>query len=47
MKRSNGTLNLVSNAFTMNGTLDPMVLEGSLRKIDLNYAFNHGKLIID
>lgn len=47
MKSSSGLIDLVANSFTLNGELDPTKFQNSLRKIDLNYAFNHGKLTID
>ena len=47
MKNSEGLIDLVGSSFTSNGEIDPNMFQNSLRKIDLNYAFNHGKLTID
>lgn len=47
MKSSSGLIDLVGSSFTGNGEIDPTIFQNSLRKIDLNYAFNHGKLTID
>lgn len=47
MKKSAYTINLASQAFTSTGTIDADVFKNTVMKVDLNYAFNNGKLIID
>lgn len=47
MKKNSGIIDMAASSFTSNGEIDPDLFQNSLRKIDLNYAFNHGKLTID
>ena len=47
MQKSAYTIGLASAAFNSIGELDKDLLQNSLRRYDLNYAFNDGKLTID
>lgn len=47
MKKNNTLFDAVSNAFTSTGDLSEQVLQSSIMKVDLNYAFNNGRLTID
>lgn len=47
MKKSAYTIGLAAQAFTSSGDIDGSVLQNSVMKVDLNYAFNNGKLTID
>ena len=47
MKKNSYAIALASSAFTATGTLDRDLIQNTLRRIDLNYAFNHGTLTID
>lgn len=47
MKKNNGLMQSVAAAFTSSGELSETVLQSSIRKVDLDYAFNNGKLTID
>lgn len=47
MKKNSYTLQLANAAFTSTGQLSQEVLQSSIMKVDLNYAFNNGKLTID
>ena len=47
MKKNNGLFEALSNAFTSTGDLSEEVLQSSIMKVDLDYAFNNGKLTID
>ena len=47
MKKNNFTLQNIASAFTPTGELTEQVLQTSIKKVDLNYAFNNGKLTID
>ena len=47
MKKNSGLFEAVSNAFTSSGELSEEVLQSSIMKVDLDYAFNNGKLTID
>ena len=47
MKKNNYTLELASAAFTANGEISQNVLQSSIKKVNLDYAFNNGQLTID
>ena len=47
MKKSSYVSGIVSQAFTSTGELKPTVVQSSLDKSNVNYAFNSGKLTID
>lgn len=47
MKKNNGLMQSVAAAFTSSGELSETVLQSSIKKVDLDYAFNNGKLTID
>lgn len=47
MKKSEYTISLAGSLFMSNGQLSGQVVQDSLKKVDLNYAFNNGKLTID
>lgn len=47
MKKNNYILEFASTAFTSSGELSEEVLQSSLKKVNLDYAFNNGKLTID
>ena len=47
MKKNNHFIEMASSAFTSQGGLSQQTLQSSIMKVDLNYAFNNGKLTID
>jgi len=47
MKKNNRLLEVASSAFTASGELSEDVLQTSIMKVDLDYAFNNGHLTID
>ena len=47
MKKNNHFIEMASSAFTSQGGLSQQTLQSSIIKVDLNYAFNNGKLTID
>lgn len=47
MKKNNNLIEAVSSAFTSTGDLTQETLQSSIMKVDLDYAFNNGKLTID
>lgn len=47
MKKNTYNLDLLSTVFTPTGDISSDVLQSSIQKVDLNYAFNSGKLTID
>lgn len=47
MKKNQNTINFISQAISPNGGLSSSLLQDSILKADLNYAFNQGKLTID
>lgn len=47
MKKTQYLNGLVSGAFTQDGYLTSSTVKNSLRRVDLNYAFNNGTLTID
>ena len=47
MKKNTYNLDLLSEVFTTSGDITSDVLQSSIKKVDLNYAFNNGKLTID
>lgn len=47
MKKSEYTISLAGTLFMSNGQLSGQVVQDSLKEVDLNYAFNNGKLTID
>lgn len=47
MKKSEYTIGLAASIFMANGQLSGDVVQESLRKVNLNYAFNNGALTID
>lgn len=47
MKKNSHTLEMVTSAFTSTGDISADVLQSSIFKVDLNYAFDNGKLTID
>ena len=47
MKKNNNLFEAISNAFTSDGDLSEEILQSSIMKVDLDYAFNNGKLTID
>lgn len=47
MKKSSYVSGIVSQAFTSTGELKPTVVQASIDKSNVNYAFNSGKLTID
>ena len=47
MKKNGYNLNMLSNVITSSGDISSEVLQSSIMKVDLNYAFNNGKLTID
>ena len=47
MKKNSYTIGLAAAAFTATGALSPMVIQQSINRADLNYAFNQGTLTID
>lgn len=47
MKKSGQLLSTLSTAFTSSGSISSQVMQSSLRTVDLDYAFNNGKLTID
>ena len=47
MKKNNRLLEVASSAFTAAGDLSEDVLQTSIMKVDLDYAFNNGHLTID
>ena len=47
MKKNSNLMQAVASAFTSTGDLSEQVLQSSIMKVDLNYAFNNGKLTID
>ena len=47
MKKNSYLFDAVSSAFTSTGELSEQILQSSIRKVDLDYAFNNGKLTID
>ena len=47
MKKTNYIIDSISGSFSPDGSLKSSVLQKSLRKVDLNYAFNNGTLNID
>lgn len=47
MKKNEYISGIVSQAFTAANQLSSETLKNSLRRVDLNYAFNNGKLTID
>ena len=47
MKKNSHLLDIASNAFTSSGDISESVLQSSIFKVDLNYAFDNGKLTID
>ena len=47
MKKSSYLLNTVANSFSLDGSLLTSTLQGALNRVDLNYAFNNGRLTID
>ena len=47
MKKNANVINFANSAFTSTGDLSQQVLQSSIQKVDLNYAFDNGKLTID
>lgn len=47
MKKNNYILDFASSAFTSTGELSEEVLQSSIKKVNLDYAFNNGTLTID
>ena len=47
MKKAQFSTNMVSNVFSLDGTLSDKVLQQSINRADLNYAFNNGSLTIN
>lgn len=47
MKKSAYTIGLAAQAFTSTGDIQGDILQQSIGKVDLNYAFNNGHLTID
>ena len=47
MKKNSQVLQFANAAFTPTGSISQEVLQSSIQNVDLNYAFNNGKLTID
>lgn len=47
MQKSATTIDLAAAALTASGLIDQQVLQNTLRRVDLDYAFNNGNLTID
>ena len=47
MKKNEHNLNRLATTFTPTGEIASEVLQSSIKKVDLNYAFNNGNLTID
>ena len=47
MKKNSHFIQMATTAFTSTGELSQQVLQSSILKVDLDYAFNNGKLTID
>lgn len=47
MKKNSHLFDMASSAFTATGELNEQVLQSSIMKVDLDYAFNNGHLTID
>lgn len=47
MKKNSHALEIATSAFTSTGDINSEVLQSSIFKVDLNYAFDNGKLTID
>lgn len=47
MKKTGYIVDTISNTFSSDGTLSANTLQNSLKKVNLNYAFNNGTLTID
>lgn len=46
MRKSEYIIGLAAQAFTTTGEIDATTFSNSFKKVDLNYAFNNGKLTI-
>jgi hypothetical protein len=47
MKKNSYVIGLDAQAFTTSGELTEKAILGTMSKVDLNYAFNNGKLTIN